>query len=136
MRKDIHHNQIDLYNKIVSEGCNFFTGVPDSCLKEFINKIDGFENIIATHESQAMGIAVGAALAGKKVCIYLQNSGIGNLINPITSLCIPFNITPLLVIGHRHTLPQHLIMGDIDKDMLDLVGYDNYIIVYGNNNVK
>jgi len=136
MRKDIRYNQVDLYYEIISEGYNFFTGVPDSGLKEFIKSIDGFENIIATHESQSVGIAVGAELAGKKACIYLQNSGLGNIVNPITSLCIPFDIFPLLVIGHRHTLPQHKVMGEIDKDILDIMGYNNYIIVHGDNNVK
>lgn len=136
MRKDIHYNQIKLYDELVSDGYNFFTGVPDSCLKGFIDKIEGFDNIIATHESQAVGIAVGAELAGKKTCIYLQNSGIGNLVNPITSLCIPFGVYPLFIIGHRHTLTQHKIMGEIDKKMMDLMNYDNYIIVHGDNNVK
>ncbi len=136
MRKDIHYNQIELYDELISEGYNFFTGVPDSCLKDFINKIDSSNNVIATHESQAMGIAVGAELVGKKTCVYLQNSGIGNIINPITSLCIPFDIKPLLIVGHRSTLTQHLIMGEVDKDMLDLIGYDNYIIVHGGNNAK
>ena len=95
-----------------------------------------FEHIPATNEGQAIGIAVGAELAGMKSCVYLQNSGLGNCINPLTSLCMPHNILPLLVIGHRHTLPQHAVMGRVDKQMLDLIGYWNYIIVDGDNNVK
>jgi phosphonopyruvate decarboxylase len=91
---------------------------------------------MATHESQAIAIAVGAELAGKKSCVYLQNSGLGNIINPLTSLCIPFNIRPLLVIGHRHTLTQHKVMGEVDEDILNLLEYENYILVKGDNNVK
>jgi len=127
-----------LYDKLVSEGYVFFTGVPDSALKPFQDSIinSDFEHIIATNEGQAVGIAVGAELAGKKSCIYLQNSGLGNVINPLTSLCIPHGIKPLLVIGHRHTLPQHKIMGETDEEILKLIGYDNYIIVKGDNNVK
>ena len=68
-------------------------------------------------------------------CVYLQNSGLGNIINPLTSLCIPYDIHPLLVIGHRHTLPQHKVMGEADDDLLKLIGYTNYIIVRGDNNV-
>ena len=137
MRDDIHYNdQVELYHGLISSGYNFFTGVPDSGLKRFINSIDIFPNVAAAHESQAIGIAVGAELAGKKSCVYLQNSGIGNIINPITSLCLPFNICPLLIIGHRHTLSQHLIMGKVDKVLLDLIGYDNYIIVCGDHNVE
>ncbi len=127
-----------LYDKLIEDGYNFFTGVPDSALKPFQDSIidSSFEHIIATNEGQAIGIAVGAELAGKKSCVYLQNSGLGNTINPLTSLCIPHDIKPLLVIGHRHTLPQHKIMGETDEDILKLIGYDNYIIVRGDNNVK
>ena len=128
---------IELQN-IIDDGYNFFTGVPDSGLKLFIKEIQRseFEHIPATNEGQAVGIAVGAELAGMKSCVYLQNSGLGNWINALTSLCIPHNIHPLLVIGHRHTLPQHSVMGRVDKKMLDLIGYSNYIIVNGDNNVK
>ena len=105
-------------------------------MKNFTDKIDTSKNIIATHESQAMGIAVGAELSGEKTCVYLQNSGLGNLINPITSLCYPFDIFPLLIIGHRHTIWQHKKMGEIDEGILKLLNYPNYIIVDGNNNAK
>ena len=123
---------------LINDGYDFFTGVPDSVLKYFINDIikSNYKHIVATNEGQAVGIAVGAELAGKKTCIYLQNSGLGNIINPLTSLCIPHNIKPLLVIGHRHTLPQHKVMGNVDEELLKLIGYSNYIIVSGDNNVE
>ena len=126
------------FQTLIKDGYNFFTGVPDSGLKPFINEIieSGVKHVTATNEGQALGIAVGAELAGKKSCVYLQNSGLGNIINPATSLCIPHDIMPLLVIGHRHTLPQHKIMGEVDDDLLKLIGYANYIIVQGDNNVK
>ena len=79
---------------------------------------------------------MGAELAGKKSCVYLQNSGLGNIINPLTSLCIPHGISPLLIIGHRHTLPQHKVMGMVDENLLKLIGYKNYMIIKGENNVK
>ena len=132
-------NKIEtLFKAVESDGYNFFTGVPDSALKIFQNDIisSNYENIIATNEGQSIGIAFGAELAGKKSCVYLQNSGLGNIINPLTSLCIPFNITPLLVIGHRHTLEQHKVMGETDEKILQTIGYKNYIIVRGDNNVK
>ena len=127
-----------LFNQLKHDGYNFFTGVPDSALKPFQNFIleSNFEHIIATNEGQAVGIAFGAEIAGKKSCVYLQNSGLGNIINPITSLCMPFKVEPLLVIGHRHTLEQHKIMGETDEQLLQLIGYTNYIIVKGENNVK
>ena len=123
--------------KDVSEAYDFYTGVPDSGLKYFINDIieSDIKHIVATNEGEAIGIAVGAELVGKKSCVYLQNSGLGNIINPLTSLCIPYDIHPLLVIGHRHTLPQHKVMGEVDDDLLKLIEYTNYIIVRGDNNV-
>lgn len=138
---DLNNIQIEnLFQALIDKGYDFFTGVPDSALKVFQNDIINSEypNIIATHESQALGIAFGAALAGKKPCVYLQNSGLGNLVNPMTSLCIPFDVKPFLIIGHRHTLSQHKVMGEIDKKLLDLTGYgkENYFIYHGENNVK
>ena len=124
--------------QLLDDGYNFFTGVPDSGLKPFINEIveSGVKHVTATNEGQAIGIAVGAELAGKKSCVYLQNSGLGNIINPLTSLCIPHGISPLLIIGHRHTLPQHKVMGMVDENLLKLIGYKNYMIIKGENNVK
>lgn len=132
------HNTEELYEHVIGLGYNFFTGVPDSLLKNFQGKIlkGPHKNIIAAHESHAVAIAVGAELAGMKACVYVQNSGVGNLVNPLTSLCIPSGVNPLVVIGHRHTLPQHKIMGETDKKIMDTIGYENYIIVHGANNVK
>lgn len=126
-----------IFDKI-KDDVDLFVGVPDSLLKDFINKIikSKKNHIIAVNEAHAVAIAFGAILAGKRPCVYLQNSGLGNIINPLTSLCIPSKIHPLLVVGHRHTLPQHKIMGEVDKNLLDLVGYKNYIIVTGDNNAK
>ena len=122
--------------ELKEQGYTFFTGVPDSLLSPLIKDIQksGESHIIAPNEGLALGLAVGAELAGKKSCVYLQNSGLGNLINPLTSLCIPFDIQPLLVIGHRHTLEQHRVMGETDREILEILGYKNFIIVEGSNN--
>ena len=127
----------ELFDKI-NKKVDLFVGVPDSLLKSFISEIDkaGKKHIVATNEGQAVAIAFGAILAGKRPCVYLQNSGLGNIINPLTSLCIPSKVFPLLVIGHRHTLPQHKVMGEIDEQLLELIGYKNYILVDGDNNAK
>ena len=87
---------------------------------------------------QALAIAFGAMLAGQEACVYLQNSGLGNMINPITSLCLPAQVYPFLIIGHRHTLAQHKVMGEIDRDLMALTNYpeDRYVIVSGSNNEK
>lgn len=127
----------DLFKKI-DKDIDLYVGVPDSLLKGFISDIEksNKKHIVAVNEGHAIAIAFGSMLAGKKVCVYLQNSGIGNIINPLTSLCIPSKVMPLLVIGHRHTLPQHKIMGDVDREMLELIGYKNFILVEGDNNAK
>lgn len=127
-----------LFENIKNLGYNFFTGVPDSALKSFQNDIlkSKFEHVIATNEGQAIGIAFGAEIAGKKSCVYLQNSGLGNIINPLTSLCMPFKVQPLLIIGHRHTLEQHKVMGKTDEKILNIIGYKNYFIIKGENNAK
>lgn len=125
-----------LLDTLVERGVDFFTGVPDSLLSAFIRDLEGsgLPHIVATDEANAVGIAAGAMLAGRRACVYMQNSGLGNAVNPLTSLCIPYGIKPLLVIGHRHTLPQHEVMGEIDRQLVDLIGYDDYLIVTGDNN--
>ena len=119
----------------------FYSGVPDSLLKDFCAYVDDEfpkdNHIIAANEGAAIGLGIGYHLSsGKTPLIYLQNSGLGNIINPLTSLCIPHGIFPHLVIGHRHTLPQHKVMGEVDEKMLDLIGYTNYTIVRGENNAN
>jgi phosphonopyruvate decarboxylase len=126
-----------LLDRLLDEGYNFFTGVPDSGLKTFIGDLASLpagRHVPATWEGEAVGIAAGAFLAGRKPCVYLQNSGLGHAVNPLASLCIPYGIEVLLVVGHRHTLPQHRVMGEIDERLLDLLGWTNYLIVAGDNN--
>jgi sulfopyruvate decarboxylase TPP-binding subunit len=132
MKENIQNNeQNTLFYSLIEQGYNFFVGVPDSSLKEFITLIDttGQKHIRATWEAEAVAIGFGAELAGRKSCIYLQNAGLGYALNTLTSLCIPYNILPLLVIGHRHTLPQHKIMGEIDQRLLEMIKWPNYILI-------
>jgi len=81
------------YAELAQQGYNFFTGVPDSLLKDLIRSIEASsaKHIIATHESEAIGIAVGAELAGQKSCVYLQNSGLGNIIKRGVNMVIYAN---------------------------------------------
>jgi phosphonopyruvate decarboxylase len=126
-----------LLERLLGEGYDFFTGVPDSGLKTFIadvQELPAERHVRATWEGEAVGIAAGAYLAGRKPCVYLQNAGLGHTVNPLTSLCIPYEINMLLVVGHRHTLPQHRVMGEIDERLLELIGWSSYLIVSGDNN--
>jgi phosphonopyruvate decarboxylase len=126
-----------LLEELVEEGHDFFTGVPDSGLKRFLAdvwELPPEQHVPATWEAEAVGIAAGAALAGRKPVVYLQNAGLGHAVNPLTSLCIPYGIAMTLVVGHRHTLPQHRVMGEVDAQLLDLIGWDDYVLVEGENN--
>ncbi len=126
-----------LLSDLIDEGYNFFTGVPDSGLKRFITDVYELPDemhVPATWEAEAVGIAAGAYLAGARPCVYLQNAGLGHTINPLTSLCIPGDIRILLVVGHRHTLPQHRVMGEVDERLLELIGWEDYVLVAGENN--
>lgn len=113
---------------------NFFTGVPDSLLKNICayitDNVESVNNIIAANEGNAVGLASGYYLAtGKPGVVYMQNSGEGNTINPLLSLadeevyCIPM----LLLIGWRgepgtHDEPQHIKQGKVTLSLLDTIG--------------
>lgn len=123
-----------------SHGVNFFTGVPDSLLKNICAYITDTlpkeQNIIAANEGGAMGIAAGYYLAtGKIPVVYMQNSGEGNIINPLASLTDKevYNIPVLLLIGWRgrpgvHDEPQHVKQGKITTGLLNTMGI-NYTVL-------
>jgi phosphonopyruvate decarboxylase len=110
-------------------GIDFVTGVPCSLLTDVIDLIvkrPACQHVGATHEGEALAIAAGAWLGGRTPAVYLQNSGLGNLVNPVTSLCAPFRVPVLLVVTWRgepglSDEPQHLMMGRIMRDQLDLL---------------
>lgn len=109
-------------------GFNFYTGTPCSYLKPFINYVidtDGFDFIDSVNEGDAIAIAAGATLGGKRAVVMFQNSGLGNAVNPLTSLTYTFNI-PVMVIttlrgepGGAADEPQHELMGQITISMLE-----------------
>ena len=83
-------NQERVFDVLAKHGVTFFTGVPDSYLNGFCNYAlnnCGSRNIIAANEGNAVGIASGHYFATKEIpLVYMQNSGIGNMVNPVTSL--------------------------------------------------
>lgn len=128
------------YDTLVSNGIDFFAGVPDSLLKNLCSYItdhaDATHNIIAANEGGAMGLAAGHYLAtGQIPVVYMQNSGEGNIINPLASLTDPdvYNIPVLLVIGWRgkpgvHDEPQHVKQGKITTGLLNIMGIDYTVL--------
>jgi len=117
---------------------NFFTGVPDSCLKHFTNLIfSGKNNVIAANEGSAVATGIGYHLKTKKIpLVYLQNSGIGNAMDPLTSLATKesYSIPMVLLVGWRGSPtgkkdePQHRMMGRITKKLLKLMDIKTQVI--------
>lgn len=128
------------FEKLISEGIDFFCGVPDSLLKEFSaclsDRVDFSNNIIAANEGNALAIATGHYLAtGKPALVYMQNSGLGNIVNPLLSLVDEevYNIPVLLVIGWRGEPdipdePQHLKQGKLTIPLLETMGIKTEIL--------
>ncbi|MBT6095556.1 MAG: phosphonopyruvate decarboxylase [Rhodospirillaceae bacterium] len=110
-------------------GFDFFTGVPCSYLTPLINRVisgDAYKYVAAASEGEAVAIASGAWLAGKKTVFMCQNSGLGNAVNPLTSLNHPFRIPTLAIVTWRggpglKDEPQHELMGRITPDLLDVI---------------
>ena len=125
---------------LASRNIDFFAGVPDSLLKNICayitDNLPKEQNIIAANEGGAMGIAAGYHLAtGKIPCVYMQNSGEGNIINPLASLTDRevYGIPVLLLIGWRgrpgvHDEPQHVKQGKVTTGLLNTMSI-NYTIL-------
>lgn len=110
-------------------GFDFYSGVPCSFLTPIINRVIGDPAITyigAVVEGEAVAIAAGAWLAGRRTVVICQNSGLGNMVNPLTSLNFPFRIPTLLIVTWRgqpgiHDEPQHELMGQITRALLDIM---------------
>lgn len=119
------------YNALEKHGVSYFTGVPDSLLKAFCSYVTSHaeekNHLIASNEGAAIGLAIGYHLStGKIPLVYMQNSGLGNAINPLASLVDPkvYGIPLLLLVGWRgepgvKDEPQHVKQGEITLSMLD-----------------
>ena len=130
----------EFYSAIVESDISFFTGVPDSLLKDFCAYITDHtkpeSHIIAANEGNAVGLAAGHFLAtGNPALVYMQNSGLGNAVNPLTSLVDPdvYSIPLLLVIGWRgepgiKDEPQHVKQGKITIPLLQAMDIQHCIL--------
>lgn len=119
------------YNLLIKNGTDFFAGVPDSLLKNLCAYITDNtpeeKHIISANEGSATALAAGYHFAtGKIPLIYMQNSGEGNMINPLLSLVDPdvYSVPMLIIIGWRgepgvHDEPQHVKQGKVTCDLLE-----------------
>lgn len=129
----------DFLSVLQTEHVQFFAGVPDSLLKElcacFSDKLRPQQHVIAANEGGAIGLAIGHYLATQQIAlVYMQNSGLGNVVNPIASLADPqvYGIPMLLLVGWRgeiadngeqiHDEPQHVKQGQMTLSQLDALG--------------
>lgn len=120
----------DFIEEGLKRNFDFYTGVPCSYLKPFINYVidsDAIDYIAAANEGDAIAIGAGASLSGRNSIVMFQNSGLGNAVNPITSLNQIFKIPSLIITTLRgdpegpSDEPQHKLMGKITPEILDLM---------------
>lgn len=124
-------NNADFFKVLKNQGYDFITGVPCSLLEAPLNFLEQekvMPHIKAANEGQALAIAGGAYLAGRQPVVYLQNSGLGNIINPLTSLHQLYDLPALLLVtwrGRPELVPEdaieHVIMGKKMKEFFKLL---------------
>ena len=131
---------LQFFQLLVNNNVEFFTGVPDSLLKQLCLCIDDNvskdKHIIAANEGNAIALATGFHLGtGKIALVYMQNSGLGNAVNPLLSLADPevYSIPMLILIGWRgepgvKDEPQHVKQGKVQSDLLDSINLRHDII--------
>ncbi|MER2492184.1 phosphonopyruvate decarboxylase [Catenovulum sediminis] len=136
-------NPASFCDKLSHFNINFFTGVPDSLLKSFCayieQKIPKEQHIITANEGSAIAVAAGHYLGcGQPALVYMQNSGLGNAVNPLVSLADEkvYSIPMLMLIGWRGKPgepdePQHLKQGEITKAQLDILGIPYKVLTAG-----
>lgn len=130
----------NFYNTLIDNGVEFFSGVPDSLLKDICSYITdntpSNKNFITANEGAAIALAAGYNIAtGKVPLVYMQNSGLGNAINPILSLADKevYGIPMLIMIGWRgepgiKDEPQHIKQGRVQNALLDAMEIPYYIL--------
>ncbi len=118
-----------LWAALADRGFTLFSGVADSTLAPLYGEAmeqARVRYVPAPREDAALGVASAAYFGGSRGGVLLQNSGLGNLVNPLTSFSLMYKIPVLLIIGWRgyegRDAPEHLIMGAKTVDLLDLLG--------------
>jgi len=131
------------FNELSKRGVDFFAGVPDSLLKDFCayltDHVDDSQHVISANEGNAVALAAGHYLGTRRpALVYMQNSGLGNSVNPLLSLCDPevYGLPVLLMIGWRgepgvKDEPQHIKQGRISPALLDVMKIPWQIIDQG-----
>jgi sulfopyruvate decarboxylase subunit alpha len=121
-------NAIEFCALLKEKRFDFFTGVPCAILSKIITCLSAgteFLYVSATREDEAIGIATGAYMAGKRPVVLMQNSGLGQSINALASLALLYRIPMLLIISWRgyqgKDEPEHFYMGKYTLDLLNIM---------------
>ena len=129
-----------LLQALEQRGIHTIIGVPDSTLKQFCDGLQNYKgninHYVPVNEGTAVGLAVGSYLAdGKPACVYMQNSGIGNAVNPIASLANRdvYGIPMLFLVGWRgepgvKDEPQHVFQGKITCKLFEVLSIPYEVI--------
>lgn len=136
-------NPLKFINLLIKKNIDNFIGVPDSVLKNFLSIIPVKKNFVSNNEGSAIAHGIGYYLATKKIpLIYLQNSGLGNAINPLISIAHEkvYSVPLLLLIGWRghpsiKDEPQHQAQGNVTLGFLKLLGI-KYVIINNDKELK
>ena len=130
----------ELLKQIEERGIDTIAGVPDSTLKQFCDGIQNYKGALAhyvtANEGAAVGVAIGSFLAsGKPACVYMQNSGIGNAVNPLASLANGdvYGVPILFIVGWRgepgvKDEPQHVFQGKITCELFDTLDVPYHVV--------
>ena len=122
--------------RLIQEDYKFFTGVPCSLLSGLIYELEDQKvearYVPSVREDAAVGLCVGAYLAGAMPVLLMQNSGLGYCLNAFTSLNLIYKIPALVIMSWRgkagKDAPEHIIMGDIDQELLKTAGMEYSIL--------
>lgn len=130
----------DFFDAMGARGIGFYAGVPDSLLANFCAYVDDQggpdQHLITANEGNAVALAMGYHMAtGKISMVYMQNSGLGNTVNPLTSLVDPevYKVPMLLVVGWRgepgfKDEPQHVKQGRVTLPQLDVLEIPHWVL--------
>lgn len=130
----------DFFEAMSARGVGFYAGVPDSLLANFCAYVDDQggrdKHLITANEGNAVALAMGYHMATNKVAtVYMQNSGLGNTVNPLTSLADPevYKVPMLLVVGWRgepgfKDEPQHVKQGRVTLSQLDVLEIPHWVL--------
>ena len=129
-----------LVGALKQRGLTFMSGVPDSTLKsvfELVVKDPEIRYVPAVREDVALGVASAAYFAGGLGCVLLQNSGLGNLVNGLTSFSLVYRIPCLLIVGWRgyggppRDAPEHWVMGVKTLGLLEMLDIPYQVLESG-----